>query len=111
MWKTIAGWLLAFFGMARELDEHRARIRRLEDRLRDHEEALKLVAQELRHARQLEAAEREKQMLRIQREVSRLKDSPGKRRDKREPPSGFSFFPQPSFSWGTRWSYWSPCRC
>jgi mannitol/fructose-specific phosphotransferase system IIA component len=38
--------LLAFFGMARELEEHRARIRELEERLRDHEEALKLVAQE-----------------------------------------------------------------
>jgi len=53
MWKTIADWLLAFFGIARELEEHRTRIRRLEDRLRDHEEALKLVAQELRHTRQL----------------------------------------------------------
>jgi hypothetical protein len=79
MWKTVADWLLAFFGMARELEEHRARIRGLEGRLRDHEEALKLVAQELRHTRELEAAEREKQMLRLEREVSRLKDSPGKR--------------------------------
>jgi len=59
MWKTIADSLLAFFGMARELEEHRARIRRLEDRLRDHEAALKLVAQEVRHTRALEAAERE----------------------------------------------------
>jgi hypothetical protein len=38
----------------------------LEDRLRDHEEALKLVAQELRHTRELEAAEREKQLLRLE---------------------------------------------
>jgi hypothetical protein len=81
MWKTIADWLLAFFGMARELEEHRTRIRRLEDRLRDHEEALKLVAQEVRHSRALEAAEREKQLLRLEREVARLKESPtGKRR-------------------------------
>jgi hypothetical protein len=82
MWKTIADWLLAFFGMARELEEHRARIRRLEDRLRDHEEALKLVAQELHHTRELEAAEREKQMLRLEREVSRLKESPRNKRKK-----------------------------
>ena len=31
----MADWLLAFFGMALELEEHRALIRRLEDRLRD----------------------------------------------------------------------------
>jgi hypothetical protein len=81
MWKTIADWLLAFFGMARELEEHRTRIRRLEDRLRDHEEALKLVAQELRHSRALEAAEREKHLLRLEREVSRLREpTAGKRR-------------------------------
>jgi hypothetical protein len=83
MWKTLAEWLLAFFGMARELEEHRARIRRLEDRLRGHEEALKLVAQELRHTRELEAAEREKQMLRLEREVSRLRALPVNKRKKR----------------------------
>jgi hypothetical protein len=44
---------------------------------------LKLVAQELRHTRELEAAEREKQMLRLEREVSRLKDSPGIKRKRR----------------------------
>jgi hypothetical protein len=83
MWKTIADWLLAFFGMARELEEHRARIRRLEDRLRDHEEALKMVAQELRHTRELEAVEREKQLLRLERELSRLKELPKIKRRKR----------------------------
>ena len=83
MWKTIADWLLAFFGMARELEEHRARIRRLEERLRDHEEALKLVAQELRHSRELEVAEREKQMLKIGHELARLKELPGNKRRKR----------------------------
>jgi hypothetical protein len=83
MWKTIADWLLAFFGMARELEEHRARIRSLEDRLRDHEEALKLVAQELRYTRELEASEREKQLLRLERELSRLKELPKIKRRKR----------------------------
>ena len=72
-----------FFGMAHELEEHRDRIRRLEERLRDHEEMLKLVAQELRHTRQLEASEREKQMLRLEREVSRLKAAPRNKRNKR----------------------------
>ena len=76
MWKTIANWVLAFSGMARELEEHRASIRRLEDRLRDNEEALKLVALELRHARELDAAEREKQLLKLEKEVARLRELP-----------------------------------
>ena len=76
MWKTIANWVLAFSGMARELEEHRASIRRLEDRLRDNEEALKLVALELRHSRELDAAEREKQLLKLEKEVTRLRELP-----------------------------------
>ena len=66
MWRSIADWALAFFGMARELQEHRANIRELEDRVRDLEEALKLVTQEQRHTRELDASEREKLMLRIE---------------------------------------------
>ena len=76
MWKTIANWVLAFSGMAREVEEHRASIRRLEDRLRDIEEALKLVALELRHSREMDAAEREKQLLKLEREVTRLRELP-----------------------------------
>jgi hypothetical protein len=76
MWKTISGWIMAFFGMAKELEEHRISIRQLEDRLRDHEEALKLVAQELRFVRELEASEREKQLFKLEREIARLKELP-----------------------------------
>ena len=76
MWKTIADWVLAFFGMARELEEHRTTIRRLEDRIRNLEEALKLLAQEQRHTRELESAEREKLLLRLEREVAKLKELP-----------------------------------
>jgi predicted nucleic acid-binding Zn-ribbon protein len=83
MWKTIADWLLAFFGMARELEEHRDRIRQLETRLRDHEEALKLVAQELRHTRELEAKEREKLMMNLKSDVARSKKLPPVKRKKR----------------------------
>jgi hypothetical protein len=50
-------WLLAFLNMARELQEHRTSIRRLEERLRDMEEAVRLIAQEQRHGRELELAE------------------------------------------------------
>ena len=81
MWKTIAGWVLAFLGMARELEEHRVTIRSLEARIRDLEEALKLVAQEQRHGRELEQAERDKLLLKLEREVSRLKElGPPRRR-------------------------------
>lgn len=66
MWRSLADWALAFFGMARELQEHRASIRELEARVRDLEEALKLVSQEQRHSRELDSVEREKLVLRIE---------------------------------------------
>jgi hypothetical protein len=58
--------VLAFFSMARELDEHRTSLRRLEDRLRNVEEAIKLLALEQRHAREIEQAEREKWTVRLE---------------------------------------------
>ncbi len=62
--------------MARELEENRTSIRRLEERLRDMEEAIKLLAQELRHARDLESSEREKMLLRLQHELARPRELP-----------------------------------
>ena len=44
MWKTLSDWLFAVFNMSRELQEHRGTIRQLEERVRDMEEALKLLA-------------------------------------------------------------------
>jgi predicted RNase H-like nuclease (RuvC/YqgF family) len=76
MWKTLSDWLFAFFNMSRELQEHRDTIRHLEKRLRDTEEAIKLLAQEQRHARELDSAEREKQILRLQNEAAKLKALP-----------------------------------
>ena len=35
MWKTLVDWAAAFVGMARELQDHRATLRRLEERIRD----------------------------------------------------------------------------
>ena len=40
------------------------------------EEALKLLAQEQRHTRELESSEREKLLLRLQHEVAKLKELP-----------------------------------
>jgi archaellum component FlaC len=82
MWKTLSDWLLAFVNMARELQEHRTSIRGLETRLRDVEEAVKLLAQELRHARELEAAQREQFVLRLEREFAKLKEPPRSPRKK-----------------------------
>ena len=51
MWKTLSDWLFAVFNMSREL-------------------------QEQRHARELESTEREKLLLRLQSEVTKLKELP-----------------------------------
>jgi hypothetical protein len=80
MWKSIAEWFLAFLNMARELQEHRATIRRLEERVRDLEEALKLLAVEQRHAREIAGVERDKLLLQIERELARNKALPATRR-------------------------------
>lgn len=74
MWKTLSDWLFAVFNMSRELQEHRDIIRQLEDRTRNIEEAIKLLAQEQRHSRELETKEREKLLLFFQNEAARLKD-------------------------------------
>jgi acyl-CoA reductase-like NAD-dependent aldehyde dehydrogenase len=68
--------------MSRELEENHVGLRRLEARVRDIEEALKLLAQEQRHARELEAAERQKLLLRLEHELTKpkaLPAPPGKR--------------------------------
>ena len=84
MWRTIADWVLAFFGMARELEEHRTNLREIEERVRNLEEAIKLLAQEQRHARELEMAEREKLLLKLERELTRQPRPPRPRGRKRE---------------------------
>ncbi len=79
MWKTLSDWLFAVFNMSRELQEHRDTIRQLEERTRNIEEAIKLLAQEQRHSRELESTEREKLLLRLQNEVAKLKELPAPR--------------------------------
>ena len=84
MWKTLSDWLLAFLNMARELEENRTSLRQIETRLRDMEEAIKLLALEQRHGRELESVEREKLLLRLQQELARLKEPPPSRSRKSE---------------------------
>ena len=76
MWKTLSDWLFALLNMSRELQEHRETIRQLDDRVRNTEEAIKLLAQEQRHSREMESAEREKLLLRLQNELAELKELP-----------------------------------
>ncbi|MBI4326332.1 MAG: hypothetical protein HY674_13875 [Chloroflexi bacterium] len=79
----LSDWLFALFNMSRELQEHRETIRQLEDRVRDTEESIKLLAQAQRHGRELDAAEREKLALQLERELARQKallPPPGKKR-------------------------------
>ena len=79
MWRTFADWFLAVLNMTRELQEHRVTIRRLEDRLRDMEEAMKLLALEQRHTRELETSEREKLLLRLEALATKPKKLPAPR--------------------------------
>jgi hypothetical protein len=76
MWKTLSAWLFAFFNMSRELQEHRDTIRQLDERIRNTEESIKLLAQELRHSREIESVEREKFILQLERELAKLKELP-----------------------------------
>ena len=82
MWKTLSDWLFAFFNMSRELQEHRDTIRQLEERVRNTEEAIKLLAQEQRHSREMDSLEREKLLLRLQNEVAKLKGLSAPRKKK-----------------------------
>ncbi len=91
MWKTLAEWLLTLLNMSRELQENRASIREMERQVRESEqhtrdiaEAVKLLAQEMRHAREMESAEREKLLLKLQQDLVKLKELPAARPRKRK---------------------------
>ncbi len=72
--------------MSRELQEHRDTIRQLEERVRNTEEAIKLLAQEQRHSRELNSSGRENLLLRLQQEVIKLKELPAPRKKKGKRP-------------------------
>lgn len=82
MWKTLSDWLFALFNMSRELQEHRETIRQLEERLRNTEESIKLLAQEQRHGREIDAAQREKLVLQLERELTKQKMLPPRKKRK-----------------------------
>ena len=65
MWKALIDGLLAVLTLVRRTEENRLGICELEHRMRDLEEAMKLVVQEQRHAAEIAASEREKLLLRL----------------------------------------------
>jgi hypothetical protein len=90
MWKILGEWFLTLVNMTRELEENRASVRELgklfhelEKHTRETDEALKLLAQELRHARDMESAEREKFMLQLEGKITKLKELGAPRRKKK----------------------------
>jgi len=71
MWKSIVDWATAFFGMTRELQEHRESIRELEKRVVELEGTIRLLAQEQRHSREIQGLEHEKLILKVQAEMTK----------------------------------------
>lgn len=76
-------WLVTLLNIIRELAENRAsvreqgqRIHELEQHTRTLDESIKLLAQDLRHSREMESVEREKFLLQLERELAKLKELP-----------------------------------
>jgi predicted nucleic acid-binding Zn-ribbon protein len=69
--------------MARELEDHRSSIRRIETRLRDMEEAMKLIAQELRHNGEMDVLERDRLLAKLETELATFKTLPSAKPKKR----------------------------
>jgi predicted nucleic acid-binding Zn-ribbon protein len=80
MFRRLVEWTLSLINVSQELDRHRVAIRDLNARNRDLEEAFKLLSQELRHQRELAAAEREKLLLKIEGIVAKGQPALPKRR-------------------------------
>lgn len=66
MFRRLFGWTLSLINVSQELDRHRDAIRDLNARIRDLEEAFRLLSREVRHSRELNAAECEKLLLKIE---------------------------------------------
>ena len=71
MLRALIDWALSLLSTSREIAEIRSAVRRLDDRVRDLEEGMRIFSQELRHLRELDASEREKLLLKIEGIVAR----------------------------------------
>ena len=84
MWRTVAEWILRTVELMEGQKRQQAQIIALEKRVPDLEEALKLVSLESRHAREMEAAERDKLLLRLENVVQRMSLAAPLPRDRRD---------------------------
>ena len=83
MFRQFTDWVVSLLGNSRELSDHRTRLKQLEERVRDLEEGIRMMLQQLQHDRALEAAEREKLLLKIEALAAKASPQPGRRRRKK----------------------------
>ena len=83
MFRQLTEWAVSLIANSRELSDHRLRLKHLEERVRDLEEGMRLMLQQLQHDRVLEAAEREKLFLKIEALAAKALPQAGRRRRKK----------------------------
>ena len=66
MFRQFTDWVVSLLGNSRELSDHRVRLKHLEERVRDLEEGLRMMSQQLRHEREVDATARENLLLKIE---------------------------------------------
>jgi hypothetical protein len=69
MWRTVADWILRTVELVEGQRKQQAKIVEFEKRIRDLEEAFRILSQETRHAREMEASERTNLLLRLENAV------------------------------------------
>ena len=84
MFGKVTTWALSILNTSRELAEHRTRLRELDQRVRDLEEGFRMLSQELRHFREIDAAEREKLFLKVEALAAKALPQTGRRRRKKQ---------------------------
>ena len=83
MFRRLFEWTISLINISKELGRHREAIRELSTRTRDLEEAFKLLSQEVRHSGGLNAAEREKLLLKIESVASKVQHPSATKRRKK----------------------------
>ena len=83
MFRQFTDWVVSLLGNSRELSDHRVRLKQLEERVRDLEEGMRMMLQQLQHDRALQAAEREKFLLRVEALAAKALPQPDRRRRKK----------------------------
>lgn len=83
MFRQFTDWVVSLLGNSRELSDHRVRLKQLEERVRDLEEGMRMMLQQLQHDRALEASEREKLLLKVEALADKATPQPGRKRRKK----------------------------